>query len=735
MTPPRNPDLCCFDWLPGEMVLKILGYLRVKTSIDYTEARKSLLERDQWSCAMTCQRFRSWVDPEILAYLSWAAKPHDMSIVHVSSTRCKAKVKKYIVLADADDQRLVEIAERRVHWMPDIDVPFENHFAGSKEHTFAEALAAAGSEKMLMTMVETRLEALRVKETSIHAIMTFLRPIIAATITRNHKVSLTAALYAKSMEASDIAHINPELQKAWCVTEYMEYMLEPATVAANIGVLKWMTTDISPFIRRARKGWVAFEWVLDSKSPAAVMRFFIDNEFEMKIKRDLLDKAMFDGHLELFQELQRIDKVKKIFRTERLWIIAARYHHLDILKWAYSEGYFPSTFSTFAFDCTVLWKTGGWSFQDKEEVAERKEVMRWLHATFKRCPCGLHLRDYAKETHRSHVLSWAKANHCSKYGKHSVCLHAVRMRDWDLLEWALRNDHCTPIEYIGERRGHDYEQLDSGYKNILSESSFLYVMISNLDDRRIKHFGELGLETLRTTTACEKYILTGRIGLLKWATVECMKRDKARSSRVSYIPLSLLECFNMRTANLELFQWLYDTWRLENGAKRKRKAETVFGPGITVNMIWAAKTNDKTYLEWAHRNKLVVFNPYYILKAIKSGHRRMAKWIYEKGGDFDRMLEVLPIAGCGVDDFITAKTMFSLPWGCDTMRAVVGSENIDILNYCYDNECPFRPCDLWTVLVKCRNRRRCMKSWLNHRSIRPDDWVTYTKSTKNALFD
>mgnify|MGYP005840773561 CR=1 FL=1 len=695
------------------MVLKILGYLRVKTSIDYTEARKSLLERDQWSCAMTCQRFRTWVDPEILAYLSWATKPHDFTITHLDSGVTGMAFVKYFIIADSDDHALVSIAERRVHNMEDINKLVTRHCNGRKDLVFAGALGAAGSKNMLTTMLETRVEGVRTMDITITEFKRFLHAILGTTIARGH-TDLAKMIYGKSLDVLDISQ--GSIVAGWEQNDFNDYMLKPAVfVGGDFSALKWIIATMPEWfgLALAVKG---ITWILEFQDPVALAKVFLETDWRKRNTHNDLLRIVQHGSLELlqvFHEYHARDGHTGLYHDVDMWRTAAMRSHLDILEWAHSHDYIPKRVPNGRLFSADVCRKIEISVHD-EPSPKREEVRRWIHTALGECSCLLHLVDYAKATFREHVLSWTNRNKYSLDQQRSVCLQAIRMQDWELLEWALRNGHgfrCCPTELAGG--GYELEANEE----IDSTSKAVDELISRLDDCRLKKLYKLGLILLAHRDACVEYINKGKIDMLKWAILKSMNMER-NSNTISFVPLTTLNDFNMRTANLELFDWLYTNWKCQLPTFR---CFLKIGDPMprSVNMWWAAKTDDISYLSWAHSHGLVVFQAEHILRAIHGGHTKMAQWIYETGGDFECLLSDLVKSGCTGSDFVTTHKCLSLPFGRNVMVQAMKRYRMDILNYCYGNKCPFRPRDLWEAAYTANDSvlRDVAILWLEERSI------------------
>lgn len=714
MTPPENPEVCCFDWLPPEIVLEILSYVRVKLPMSEMERVNPLLERDQWSCAMTCRLFRTWVDPEILAYLSWAAKPHDFTITHLDSGVSGMAFVKYFILADSDDHALVSIAERRVHNMEDINNLVTHHYNDHKDLLFAGALGGAGSKNMLTTMLETQVEGARTMDISIVEFKRFLHAILGTTIARGH-TELAKFIYGKSLDIVKMSQGSAP-HKEWTHSDFKAYMLKPAMVGGkDFSAFKWIIATMPKWVLLALEQ-EGIAWILESHDPVALAKLLLETECRESITHNDLLIVVQHGSLELlqvFHEYHARDGNTRLYHHDHIWRTAAMRSRLDILEWAHSHGYIPKRVPNGRLFSADVCRKIDLTVHD-EPSPKREEVRRWLHTALGECSCLLHLVDCAKATFREHVLSWANRNKYSLDQHRSVCLQAIRMQDWELLEWALRNGHgfrFFPTELVGG--GCELEANEE----IDSMSKAMDELISRLDDRRLQNLYELGVIPLVLQDTCAKYIRKGKIDMLKWAIMR--NTNEANSiNAISFTPLVALNSFDMRTADLGLFEWLYDAWRCQDALKQKSPSMWS-GEHADVHMLWAAKTDDISYLSWAHSHGLVVFQAEHILKAIHGGHTKMAQWIYETGGDFECLLSDLVRSGCTGSDFVKTHKCLSVPFGRNVMVQAMKRYRLDILNYCYENKCPFRPRDLWEAARTANDSvlRDVAIMWLKERPI------------------
>ncbi len=132
-----------------------------------------------------------------------------------------------------------------------------------------------------------------------------------------------------------------------------------------------------------------------------------------KITSEICDIAVANSKLEIIEWLKNVAPKNYNFCTS-----AAKYGKLNILKWAYENGFVLNKMV-----CNYAAKNGN------------LEILNWAHEH--NCEWDFWVCYFAAESGNLEILKWARENGC--FWNNSICTVAARKGHFDILKWAINN--------------------------------------------------------------------------------------------------------------------------------------------------------------------------------------------------------------------------------------------------------------------------------------------------------
>jgi hypothetical protein len=687
-SPPEDPTICCFEWLPNEMRLYIIQMVRPARYPELEEAYAPMIQKDQWACAMTCRWMRGMVDPMVRRYLEWARGPHDKSIVP-GADGWPAHSLKYYMLADADDPELVAfVLARSVHHLDLLDEESKTRCFDSAELVFHMAAAAAGSLKLLHIL---GLEGFYRSEGIEHWRKWFTK--LSQSAASHGRLETVKYLYQARVESLNGVRAIVSSDQIW------SSIVRPAIHAGHINVIRWGAEHVD-LVSKVETGDMeqnALFAALAAPRPNNMFKWLFREYSPKSVHSAILSRISNDGKLELLRWVWEHTDDHDPFRQMGIWIGAVRRGFLDILKWGYEQGVIDADMDSL---CSAV-------------SDDHPQVLRWIHEVGAGCSCVANLTDFATATGRQHVLDWIRRNSLRpKSRSFSVCSQAIRMHDLGLLEWALRNKHAFESAY--DRYSPPSPAMVGNEEGPIEE------VIAWLSPDQLIQLYKLGATALVEHKACILYANRGMTRMVRWGVVEIMEIASDYGEYCD-IPLRLIN-YPAERGDLDLCKWLFEKWYCqETRDETKMPKMRAHPPQNIVNLRRVANKGDRRILEWAHNAGVLVFHQIYVIEAYNGGHPDVAEWIYRRGGDFIGL--TYTIAAMGHKDCLRwARETLGAPWGTSTFKNAIMNGYLDLAEYCYAMQCPFRPSELWhAAKTGAENNVGCATKWLKSHGIYDSD--------------
>lgn len=689
-------------------------YIMDMVGKDCTMSHRPLLRRWQWSCAMTCTWMRSMVDPRIVKYLEWARQPHYMTIVDKSVKWSKRDIK-YLLVAGSNDHDLELFNQKYVR--PDTLDPVN----GSKRThidlrmAFYATAAAAGSTYIIDSGMLTFTVPMEESERWFTC--------LASAAASHGQVKTVERLYYINKNYYTIHGVRTFLT----IDQIYRGYLAPAIEAGQKDVVTWIKNNcpwggLMAHVEKHEKGFI--DMASRAPDPEDMIKWIVATVPVTEPVKGEINLVVSKGYLATIMWLtQYYEGTSTTLLEPSHFLTAARCGHLKILIWAHMSGLLKGEHKYRERN------TGDTGFYlqsatlcSEASNAGHLDVVLWLHETFDRCNCIKHLYEYAKRTQRSHVTVWIATNSLEFSDRNqSVCGQAVRMHDWELLEWALENHHEVPDTYETIPGGEAIEQPDG--------SSPPEALARNLPFDKIVQFYNMGVSQLREVYVCRVYALRRMWNAVKWAVCEMLGQGTHESL---HNPLVLIDDV-VEYGEFEIIQWIFEAWRTQPKRQKGEVHENTV-PDVELFLYGAVMLNRFDILEWAHDLGLVVFTVEHLHRAYQHGYPELAKWMYNRGGDFHNLLLKFVRLGATLDTFRRAREDLGAPWGAKVFSLVVGLKQGDIANYCYDNGCPFRPDDLWNAYYSDGiTPREFWFQWFETRNIEVDHVALRTNQHRSMI--
>lgn len=455
-----HAPFCMMDWLPNEILAMIFAQLPVYDV--WVTKGGEVVTGGRWSLAWVCRRFRSLVDPRIVRYLAWSQLPHRTDLPgtekHANVTPWACKL---VLLTEANDVELYEFMVAEFPCRFRISLDREIREKSNREacpNKVLCAAAACGATEFIRAVFDSGESPLKLKSARLQFGMAAMKA------AQHNQVAVLDMLWER---AERVCGKPPtDMGEVW-----WQKVVDPAITAGHLAPVEWVRagypegvfcaiygdTLLRPVVRtlanvqsRIRSTMVVqrahnYDGGTEAELGAASARlhemfaWFVGRDLGT-VDRELYGKIVCEGLWHVVNLLNFRGAAHIPARIREACAAHLREYGAEVARLALANGALGVAKrmrreGTFVWQAELCWD----AFRNGED-----EIVRWLHSDEVGCSCAYNLVMHAERTGRPQLLSYLYASGQGKvnlFERIDVTQWAIERRDWDLLEWAVRNHH------------------------------------------------------------------------------------------------------------------------------------------------------------------------------------------------------------------------------------------------------------------------------------------------------